>query len=98
VDSGRLRPLPRHRTEHLDGLCRSRPGARTRPDVRQVAGLATYDGPGLGKLPAATDALARNLFAICEYSTDAVQHRRCSLRASTALVLYGIDNNLGERR
>ena len=52
VDGGRLRPLPRHRSEYLDGLRRPTAGARTRPDVRQVAGLATCDGPRTGRAPA----------------------------------------------
>lgn len=98
VDGGRLRPLPRHHPEYLDGLRRSAAGARTRPHVRQIAGLAACDGPGLGKFPPAPDALTLNLFAICEYSAGAVQRRCCNLESSTASVLYSVGNDLREQR
>jgi hypothetical protein len=98
VDRGRLRSLPRHRPEHLDGVRRSTAGARPRPDVWQVAGLATCDGAGLGKFPPAPGALTPNLFTICEYSSPAVQHGCCILRLSTALALYDTGDGLGEHR
>lgn len=64
VDSRRLRTLPGHRPEHMDGVRGSTAGAWPGPYVRPFAGLASFNGPNLGRLAPSSGALTQPAFAI----------------------------------